>query len=272
VRARFAAATLGVAALCVVALPIARRTSLASRLPAHVERAPATSGKFVRRTFTDGDLTYQYQVFFPQDYDPAIPWPVIVALHGSSEKGEDGEKQVHVGLANVVRERAHDFPAVVVFPQVPQSGTVQTHAPSLARLIDSVVRDVHGDTARVYLTGLSFGGVLTYLIARERPEHFAALVQVSAPLVVQPGNRSTRLSSAAAASDEARVLHGTAVWIFQGAQDPKVPAPATRELVQGLTHAGVAVKYTEYPGESHEIWDRAYRDPTLFRWLFAQRR
>lgn len=271
-KARYAAAALGVAALLVVALPISRRASLASRLPTRVEHDAATSGRFVRRTFTDGGVTYQYQVFFPEDYDPKLPWPVIVALHGSSEKGDDGEKQVHVGLANVVRERAHDFPAIAVFPQVPRAGAVQTHALPVARLIDDVVRDVHGDTARVYLTGLSFGGVLAYLIARERPDHFAALIQVSAPLVIQPGDRSTRLAPDAAASDEARALHGTSIWIYQGARDPNVPARATRDVVQGLKSAGVSVRYTEYPDEGHDIWDRAYRDPALWHWIFNQRR
>jgi predicted peptidase len=272
VRARFAAATVGVAALLVVALPISRRSSLASRLPAHPTPDAMASGKFVRRTFTDGGVTYQYQVFFPQDYDPALPWPVIVALHGSSEKGDDGEKQVHVGLANVVRERAHDFPAIVVFPQVPRVGQVQAHAAPIARLIDDVVRDVHGDPSRVYLTGLSFGGVLAYLVARERPDHFAALIQISAPLVIQSGARSTRLTPSAAASEEAEVLHGTSVWIYQGAHDPNVPVGATRDVVQGLKSAGVSVRYTEYPDEGHDIWDRAYRDPALWRWIFAQRR
>jgi predicted peptidase len=272
VKARFVAATLGVAALLVVALPISRRSSLASRLPARVEREAGASGRFVRRTFTDGGVTYQYQVFFPEDYDPKLPWPLIVALHGSSEKGDDGEKQVHVGLANVVRERAHEFPAIVVFPQIPRTGQVAFHAPPLARLIDSVVKEVHGDPARIYLTGLSFGGVLTYLVARERPDHFAALVQVSAPLVIQPGDRSTRLAPAVAGTDEARVLNGTRVWIYQGARDPNVPVAATREMVQGLKSAGVSVRYTEYPDEGHAIWDRAYRDPELWRWLFAQRR
>jgi predicted peptidase len=269
---RIAAAALGVAALFVVALPISRRSSLASRLPVRAEHEAAISGRFVRRTFIDGGVTYQYQVFFPEDYDPKIPWPVIVALHGSGEKGDDGEKQVHVGLANVVRERAHDFPAIVVFPQVPRAGQVQAHAQPIARLIDDVVRDVHGDTTRIYLTGLSFGGVLTYLVARERPDHFAALIQISAPLVIQPGARSTRLAPDAAASDEARVLHGTRVWIYQGAHDPNVPVLATRDVVQGLKSAGVSVRYTEYPDEGHDIWDRAYRDPELWRWIFNQRR
>src|SRR5699024_7986220 len=113
-KARVAAATLGVAVLLVVGLSLSRRVSLASRLPARVSHDDAAaSGRFGRRSFTDGGVAYQYQVFFPEDYEPKLPWPVIVALHGSAEKGDDGEKQVHVGLANVVRERVHDFPAIV---------------------------------------------------------------------------------------------------------------------------------------------------------------
>jgi predicted peptidase len=272
VRARVAAATVGVAAL-LVALPVARRTTLADHVRSRpVANEPATPGRFVRRTYTDGDVVYQYQVFFPHDFDPKLSWPVIVALHGSGEKGEDGEKQVHTGLANVVRDRANDFPAIVIFPQVPRAGQVWSHAAPMARLIDAAVREVGGDPKRVYLTGLSFGGVLAYLVVRERPDLFAALVQISAPLIVQPGNRSTRLSPVAAASDEASVLRGIPVWIFQGARDPNVPVTATHDVVYGLKSAGVSVKYTEYPDESHEIWDRAYREPDLWRWLFERRR
>lgn len=267
------AATLGVAALLVVALPIARRSSLANRVPVRsIANEPTVPGRFVRRTFSDGGVVYQYQIFFPRDYDPSIPWPILVALHGSAEKGDDGERQVRIGVANVVRGWPGDFPLVTVFPQVPSGGQVTEHAPAIARLIDAVVRDVHGDSTRIYLTGLSFGGVLAYLVARERPAHYAALVPVSAPLVIQPGDRATRLSPVEAGSDEARVLRGTAVWIFQGAHDPNVPASATRGVVQGLSRAGVAAKYTEYADGGHEIWDRAYRDGALWHWLFAQRR
>jgi predicted peptidase len=272
VKARLAAASVAVAALLVVALPIAPRSSHAHRAPVAVPNPPAMPGGFSKRTFTDHGVVYHYQVFFPRDYDSTIHWPVIIALHGSSEKGSDGEKQVGVGVGPVVRQQWKTFPAIVVFPQVPSEGQVQMHAAPIARLVDAVVRDVHGDTNHVYLTGLSFGGVLAYLVAREQPGRYAALVQVSAPLVIQPGDRSTRLFPAAAGAEEARSLGGTSVWIFQGARDVNVPAAATREVVQSMTRAGVHVRYTEYADEGHEIWDRVYRDATLWRWLFEQHR
>ena len=75
-KARFVAATLGVAALLVVALPVARRTSLADLAPPRpVVNPPTAGGRFVRRTFSDGGIVFQYTVFFPRDYDAAIPWP-----------------------------------------------------------------------------------------------------------------------------------------------------------------------------------------------------
>jgi len=271
VNGRLAAIGFAVAALLVVALLVARRTSLAHHASTMVS-ASAVPGRFVKRTFVDRGTTYQYQLFFPRDYDPARRWPIVVALHGSGEKGNDGERQTQTGAGPVVRSQADSFPAVAVFPQVPSEGQGIRHAPAIARLIDAVVRDVNGDTTRLYLTGLSFGGVMAYLVAREHPGRFAAIAPVSAPLVLQTGDRSTRLSPAAAGADEARVLGGTSVWIFQGAHDPTVPATDTRAVVEALSRAGIRVHYTEYADASHEIWDRVYGDPAFWRWLFAQHR
>jgi len=39
-----------------------------------------------------------------------------------------------------------------------------------------------------------------------------------------------------------------------------------------LEAVGGNVKYTEYPDGWHPIWDRVYREPELFPWMFAQRR
>jgi predicted peptidase len=271
-----AAATSSVVALVAV-VAIAGVAAVARPQPAatttHPAAAPATGapGRFSRRTYTEHGTVYQYQVFLPHDYDPARTWPVVVALHGSGEKGSDGMRQIRVGVGPIVQEQADSFPAVVIFPQVPSTGQGVRYAPAMARLIDVVVHEVNGDPNRVYLTGISFGGVLAWLIARERPDRFAALVPISAPLVIQDGDRGTRLSQADADAEEARVLRSTPVWIFQGARDPVVHATDTRARVKTFGQAGVTVKYTEYSGP-HEIWDTAYRTPELWRWLFAQHR
>jgi predicted peptidase len=36
--------------------------------------------------------------------------------------------------------------------------------------------------------------------------------------------------------------------------------------------AGGDAKLTVYPDAGHNVWDRAYEDPELYAWLFAQSR
>ena len=43
-------------------------------------------------------------------------------------------------------------------------------------------------------------------------------------------------------------------------------------MVAALKKAGGKPKYTEYPGVGHNSWDKAYRDPEFYKWLFGQKR
>ena len=38
------------------------------------------------------------------------------------------------------------------------------------------------------------------------------------------------------------------------------------------SQSGGNVRYSEYAGEGHNVWDLAYDDPALPEWLFRQRR
>jgi predicted peptidase len=43
-------------------------------------------------------------------------------------------------------------------------------------------------------------------------------------------------------------------------------------MYEALRAEGADVEYTEYAGVGHDSWTRAYREPELWPWLFAQRR
>jgi predicted peptidase len=72
---------------------------------------------FLDRSVLIGGETYRYQVYVPADYTPQRKWPVIVALHGDGSQGSDGLLQTTRGLAEQIRQRRSQFPAIVVFPQ-----------------------------------------------------------------------------------------------------------------------------------------------------------
>ena len=62
-------------------------------------------------------------------------------------------------------------------------------------------------------------------------------------------------------------------WRFHGADDTTVYPYQSEVLVRALRRCGSrVVRFTPYPGVDHVgTWPRAYRDPALWKWLFAQR-
>jgi predicted peptidase len=45
-----------------------------------------------------------------------------------------------------------------------------------------------------------------------------------------------------------------------------------RQEKDALIAAGSAIKYTEYKGAPHGIWDTVYADQNMWTWLWAQHR
>ena len=80
------------------------------------------TGFLNRALVLDGD-EYRYQVYVPREFRRVGKWPVILALHGVGEFGNDGLLQTTVGLAGAIRRHPERFPAIVVFPQAHADGT-----------------------------------------------------------------------------------------------------------------------------------------------------
>ena len=62
-------------------------------------------------------LTCKYLLFLPEDYGKKRQrWPLIMFLHGASERGSDLKKVKVHGPPKIV-ENQNDFPFIVVSPQ-----------------------------------------------------------------------------------------------------------------------------------------------------------
>jgi predicted peptidase len=72
--------------------------------------------QFLNRTVTSDGVAYRYVVSVPADWNADRAWPIVIFLHGSEERGEDGIVQSEVGLALAVRKHPERFPAIVVIP------------------------------------------------------------------------------------------------------------------------------------------------------------
>ncbi len=132
------------------------------------------------------------------------------------------------------------------------------------------------DLQRIYLTGLSRGGHGTWYLAYRHPEIFAAIAPICGWVTERPDSPGSVTvvppDSGAELPALARRLGKTPIWIFHGEMDTTVPVKYSREPAAALKAASANVRYTEYLGMEHNVWDATYASDEFLHWLFAQHR
>ncbi len=229
---------------------------------------------FVNRAAAIRGVTYRYVVYVPAGWTAERSWPIILFLHGSTERGEDGLRQSRVGLGAALRKYPDRYPALVVMPQCrPGSDWILPAMQAQAlRVLETTVKEFNGDAQRTYLTGFSMGGYGSWDIAAKHPRRFAALAIVCGGILSPP---SVAMRPLAAGTDNpyfrtARAVAHIPCWLFHGDQDRNVPVTESRRMTDALKSLGANVQYTEYRGVAHECWNQVYAEPGLPIWLLAQ--
>jgi acetyl esterase/lipase len=199
--------------------------------------------------------SYRYLVDLPDGYDAqaAKRWPLVLFLHGSDEGGSDLNAVRNSALPALIARGRH-LPAIVVSPQCPEFQSWDM--PVLAHLVDTLLERYPIDPDRVYLTGVSAGGDVTWDLALVHPEKFAAILPMSGE----------------SESADAAQLRAVPVWGFNGAKDETVPPALMEEMVKAVRAAGGHAHLTLIPGAGHDCWTQAYSTDALWNWLFAQKR
>jgi len=207
----------------------------------------------LRRHLSISD-TYPYIIQYPDGYDKAKRYPLILSLHGSLDGNTDFESFKYYPFDKGIAENTKSkYPAIVVAPFSLVSGWSPEK-------VDATLAEVLAkepiDPERVYLTGLSMGGFGTWQTAAAYPERYAAIVPIAGGGDI---------------NDAAR-LKAMPTWAFHGEVDPAVPVAYSKEMVKAVNDAGGHAKLTIYPGVGHASWIPAYADTELYGWLFQQRR
>lgn len=257
--------------------PVVALLAMLVHCPAALAAQRVETG-FLNRTATVNGLVHRYQVYLPAEYATGTQrWPVILFLHGAGERGADGLLQTNVGLPAAIRATPARYPAIVVIPQVPTDSLwLGTPAQAAISALDATLAEFRGDTDRVYLTGLSMGGNGTWNLAYRYPERWAAVAPICSfvtPIRRLTGSRAiVPADSGDAFAALARRLARVPTWIFHGEIDPVVPVGESRRAYEAFKAAGADVRYTEFLGGGHNVWDGVYASPQFQDWLFAQRR
>lgn len=221
--------------------------------------------------------TMHYRLMYPKNYDPSQKYPLVLFLHGVGERGSDNEKQLNYVADLFLNEEHRDsFPSFVLIPQCPinsywaninaeqvdgkrvfkfdVSQDPTSAMTSLVNLVAQTTTNYNIETKKVYVMGLSMGGMGTFEIVYRLPKMFAAAVAIcgggdpkSAPLLTQPKWR-----------------------IYHGDLDDVVPDSLSKQMQEAITKAGGQSELTIYEGVNHGSWFNVFAEPDLLKWLFSQ--
>jgi len=201
---------------------------------------------------------YNYLLYLPKDYsEQTKSYPLVIYLHGGSQKGDDLNKLKSYGLPYLV-DQGNEFDFIIVSPQCPDN-KYWSSEDWFEPLYTKLLADYRVDVDRVYLTGISMGGYGTYIVAMDYPDKFAAIVP---------------LCGGCNDSDTTRICHlkNTPIWAFHGTADDKIPLSETERIVDALNKCEGNIKFTKLEGEGHGIEYLYEKCSHIYEWMLKQNR
>ena len=233
--------------------------------------------EYQHKQYISGTDTLPYRILYPENFNPDSEYPVLFFLHGAGERGSNNTAQlIHGGKLFLQHDIRKNFPAIVIFPQCPKDSywsnvkittdhgkrifSFQKNGkPTKAmELVMKLVKDFrskeYADDDRMYLGGLSMGGMGTFELLRRKPRYFAAA------FLICGGDHVANV----------RKYRKVPLWVFHGAKDNVVDPSLSDLVVKELKRLGAAdVRQTIYPDANHNSWDPAFAEPELLPWLFS---
>ncbi len=244
--------------------------------------------------------TIPYRFFKPNTF-AGDKYPLVIALHGAGERGNDNIKHMKFHrLATVWVDSLNqlEHPCFVIAPQCPEkqkwvdidwgsekynfnSTPISNELATVSNLIDSLIEHYPIDKNRIYLTGLSMGGFGSWYLLINNPNRFAAVI----------------IFSGASDPEMASKIKDIPIWNFHGDVDGAVPVEGSRNMIKAISNCGKDVLlisdpnnklfwdsefetnrilssnhiYTEYKDKGHVIWAESYNNWHVREWMFSKK-
>lgn len=240
--------------------------------------------EFQKLTYEDkSGNTMDYRLFEPKKEDNK-KYPLVLFLHGSGERGSDNELQLRGNEGALVwadPEQQEKNPAYVLAPQVKAQEeltvywTEEPNYSTMFNLLNETIEKYDIDKDRIYVVGMSNGGIGTWNIIEKNPDLFAAAVPICGIGDIENIELEGEYKPLADNSIF-KDIKDMPIWVFHAEDDPLVDVRYSRDAVkaiQGL--GGKSIKYTEYPEGTvmpmgHFSWVPALQDKEMIDWLFSQ--
>ncbi len=203
---------------------------------------------------------YDYQIYLPKGYADSKSlrkYPLVIYLHGSSQRGNDLKKLNGYGLPYLV-DKGHEFEFIIASPQCPSYK--QWYSENwFETLYADLLSKYSIDKTKIYLTGVSMGGYGTFITALDFPDVFAAIVPLCGGVNNEDLSRLCRIKN-------------IPIWTFHGTADYVIPISETERVASGLKKCNGNMQFTRLEDEGHQIHYLYEQKPAIYEWLLKHRK
>lgn len=263
---------------------------------------------FQKMTFQDEETggTMEYNLYIPKNYDPSKKYPLVLFMADASTVGKGVMAPLMQGYGGIIwatEESQAKNPCFIMVPSFVGPGWVvndtwdtSPEVDRALRLLQSVVKQYSVDSNRIYTTGQSMGGMISFYFNSTNPDLFAASlfvgsqwdVNVLEPLtndaffyIVSAGDEraSGGMKSLGEMFNKKGVTYGDLEF------SARLPHSEQEEAIQELLKGHHKINFVRFTkgtvtpegatggGAEHMYsFDYAYQLATVRDWLFEQTR
>ena len=195
-----------------------------------------------------------YGLFVPPSYDPTKSFPLIVCLHGAGFTGDSYLERWAERLGDAY---------ILACPSISMGAWWSRYGEELVLATMLAVQNhYHIDPDRIYLTGMSNGGIGAWIIGMHHAPRFAAVAPMASGIdeVLFPFLRN---------------LRHTPLYVIHGAKDKIMPVWLSQNIIKELAQLGIAHVYREHEWSHPHAGGHFFPHqelPDLVKWFDQQRR
>lgn len=253
----------------------------------------ATADKFQQFTYEDSsnEISLEYNLFIPEEYNPEISYPLIMFIPDSSASGKSAEQILEQYYGAVVwaseteQEKHASFVMVPAFSEtvVQDDYWTSEQINTAVHILENIQEIYNIDSNHLYTTGQSMGCMTSLYLNSIYPDLFAASMYVSgqwdittlSPLEDQKFFYITCSGDAKASGGQEEVMNllnqdGISYASYLEL-DPDASQDEQEAVIQTLIEQYRNANFVRFNGLSHmESFNYAYELESVRDWLFAQ--
>ena len=194
----------------------------------------------------------RYKIAYPNNLVRTKRYPIIFYMHGAGERGDDLNLIDVYGVFREIKE-GKEFEFICVAPQCDKDIVWYDKLPLVKEFILDFLKNDYVDKEKVFLTGISMGGYMSWQLLMSLPEVFKKAIIFCGGGMYWNARRIK-----------------AEVWAFHGRKDKTVLLEESVKMVDAVNNSGGKARLTVYDDAEHNCWTETYRKREIYDWLLTE--